>query len=48
MYHLVENLRIVAILLNPFMKDTSKKMLKQLGIEKEELTTWNIIEKYNL
>lgn len=46
MYHLVENLRIVAILLKPFMKHTSKKMLEQLGIKQEELTTWDSIKEY--
>lgn len=46
MYHLLENLRIIAILLNPFMKETSKKMLQQLGIEKEEQTTWDSIQRY--
>ena len=46
MYHLAENLRIVAILLQPFMKETSKKMLEQLGIKDENLTTWNSTETY--
>lgn len=46
MYHLLENLRIIAILLNPFMQETSKKMLQQLGIEKEEQTTWDSIKHY--
>ena len=46
MYHLAENLRIVAILLKPFMTETSEKMLKQLGIEKEELTTWDSTKTY--
>ncbi|NLC88291.1 MAG: methionine--tRNA ligase [Clostridiaceae bacterium] len=46
MYHLAENLRIVAVLLQPFMPETSKKMFEQLGIESEELTKWNSIETY--
>lgn len=46
MYHLLENLRIVAILLQPFMEDTSNKMLEQLGIKQEELTRWDSIERY--
>jgi len=46
MYHLLENLRMIAILLKPFMKDTSQKMLKQLGIEKEELMTWDSMKTY--
>ena len=47
MYHLAENLRIVAILLQPFVKDTSKKMLEQLGIKDENLATWDTTKKYS-
>lgn len=46
MYHLLENLRIVAILLQPFMKDTSNKMLEQLGIKEEEIVNWNSLKSY--
>ena len=46
MYHLAENLRIVAIMLQPFMPETANKMFKQLGIEKEELKNWESLEKY--
>lgn len=46
MYHLTENLRIVAVLLQPFMPETSIKMFKQLGIEKEELRSWESLEAY--
>ncbi len=46
-YHLIENLRRIAILINPFMTATSEKMFKQLGIEKEELKTWESLENYN-
>ena len=45
MYHLLENLRIVAILLQPFMKDTSNRMLEQLGI-KEEVVSWENLKTY--
>ena len=48
MYHLAENLRIVAILLRPFMAETSKKMLDQLGIEKEEQVSWDSIQNYGV
>ena len=48
MYHLAENLRIVAILLNPFMKNTSKAMLKQLGIIDEKLLTWESMKEYDI
>ena len=46
MYHLIENLRIVAVLLQPFMKDTSNKMFEQLGIQDEELKTWDSAKEY--
>ena len=44
MYHLVENLRRIAILINPYMKHTSEKMLNQLNIP-EELRTWDSLDK---
>ena len=46
MYHLIENLRIVAVLLQPFMKDTSNKMFEQLGIKDEKLKTWESAQEY--
>ena len=45
MYHLAENLRIIAVLLQSFMPETSEKMFKQLGI-KNELKSWNSVQKY--
>ncbi len=45
MYHLIENLRIIAVLLQPFMPETAEKMFKQLGI-KNELKSWNSIQEY--
>ena len=46
MYHLVENLRKIAILINPYMGHTSDKMLNQLNIP-AELKTWNSLREYN-
>ena len=46
MYHLAENLRIVAILLRPFIPETSNKIMKQLGIHSEEITTWDSTKTY--
>ena len=45
MYHLAENLRKVAIMLQPFMPETGKNMLEQLGIKDEEWRTWDSLEK---
>ena len=46
MYHLIENLRIVAILLQPFMPDTPAKMFEQLKIEDETLKAWDSTKEY--
>ena len=46
MYHLVQNLRIIAVLIKPFMQETSNKMLNQLGIKNEEFMTWESLENY--
>ena len=48
MYHLVENLRKIAILIYPFMKETSLNILNQLGINDENLKTWDSLYKYDL
>ncbi len=47
MYHLVENLRKVAILVKPFMPETSANILKQLGIQDEENVTWDSLKDYD-
>jgi len=46
MYHLAENLRIVAVLLQPFMPETSDRMFTQLGIESGEQKEWDSTKKY--
>lgn len=48
MQHLVENLRKVAILIKPFMNQTSIKILEQLGINAKELSTWESLYQYNI
>lgn len=48
MYHLVENLRKIAILLMPFMPATSQEMLLQLALNEENLKKWDSLESYNL
>ena len=47
MYHLVENLRKIAILIKPFMQDTSNKIMKQLNIDDESLNSWDSLYEYN-
>lgn len=46
MYHLVENLRKVAIMIKPFMEETTPKMFNQLGINDDKLMTWDSIKEY--
>lgn len=41
MYHLVETLRIVSILLQPYLTQTPAKIWNQLGLASGELTTWD-------
>ena len=47
MYHLVENLRKIAILISPFMRETGENILRQLGIEDKKLKTWNSLYEYD-
>ena len=46
MYHLIENLRQIAILIKPFMNETSENILRQIGIENENLKTWESLNNY--
>lgn len=46
MYHLAEGLRIVSVLLVPFIEGTAKKIQNVLGIEDEALVNWESIAKF--
>ncbi|MGM0862936.1 methionine--tRNA ligase [Bacillus atrophaeus] len=46
MYHLAESLRISAVLLQPFLTKTPKKMFAQLGITDEALKAWDSITRF--
>ena len=46
--HLVENLRKIAILIRPFMQDTSDNIFRQLGINEEKLKTWDSLKEKDL
>lgn len=46
MYHLAEGLRIVSVLLTPFIEDTAKKIQSVLGIEDPALVSWESIAKF--
>ncbi len=47
MYHLIENLRKIGIMLIPFMPETAKNILRQIGIQDDTLKTWESIERYD-
>ena len=47
MYHLIENLRKIGIVLLPFMTQTAQNLLKQIGIQEEQLKTWESLKGYN-
>ncbi|WP_273327354.1 methionine--tRNA ligase [Vallitalea guaymasensis] len=46
LYHLAENLRIISILIEPFMPNTPKLMREQLGITDESIMTWESTKKW--
>jgi len=51
LYNLAEVLRIVAIFIEPFMPQTTPKILQQLGISKDEnldITTWESASQFGL
>lgn len=46
MVHLAESLRRAAILLQPFLTQTPKKVFEQLNITEEQFQTWESLEKF--
>lgn len=46
MYHLIENIRKIGIMLLPIMEDTAKDLLEQIGIL-ENLQTWESLKQYD-
>ena len=44
MYHLIENLRKIAILIKPFMNDTAENIFRQIGVEEENLKMWDSLK----
>lgn len=47
MYHLAEGLRIVSVLLMPFIEDTALKIQDVIGLENKELVTWDSIQSFS-
>ncbi|KOO42356.1 methionine--tRNA ligase [Priestia koreensis] len=48
MSHLAESIRHIAILLQPFLTQTPRKMFEQLGLEDEELRTWGTTDSFGV
>ena len=46
-YHLIENLRKIAILIKSFMNETAENILNQIGIKDENLKTWESLNYYD-
>ena len=44
MYHLIENLRKIAILLKPFINDTADNIFKQIGITSKDDKQWESLK----
>ena len=47
MYHLIENLRKIAILIKPFMNDTADNILRQIGVKEADLQNWESLKIYD-
>ena len=45
MYHLIASLKEIAILIRPFMEETSTNILNQIGIDSNSIT-WNSLKEY--
>lgn len=48
MYNLAEGLRIIGILIQPFMPKTSVKIREQLGIVDDEAYQWDSVQRYGV
>ena len=48
MYHLAEGLRVIAVLLTPFMPTTSQKILQELGVGEPSMTNYQSAKDFGL
>ena len=46
MYNLVESIRVISILIEPFMPETPEKIWAQLGLSKGDATSWESAKKW--
>ncbi len=48
MYHLAESLRMISVLISPFLVETPLKIRHQLGITDKDLASWESIQTFGL
>lgn len=48
LYNLAESIRIVSVLIQPFMVHTSRKIWEQIGIQEGEITNWDSAMTFGL
>ena len=48
LYNLAESIRIISVLIKPFMVHTARKIWDKLGIEDGEKTSWDSISKFGI
>ena len=48
LYNLIESIRIISVLIQPFLHHTSKAIWDQLGIEEGNLTVWDTVTQFGL
>ncbi len=46
MYHLAETIRIISVLIQPFMTNAPKKIWEQLGVHDKQLMSWDSIYEF--
>ncbi|MGO1819663.1 MAG: methionine--tRNA ligase [Senegalia sp. (in: firmicutes)] len=46
LYNLAESIRIISVLIRPFMENTSNEIWKQLGIDSGDYTTWESLSNF--
>ena len=48
LYNLIESIRIISVLIQPFLIHTSRKIWTQIGIAEGELTAWDTVAVFGL
>ena len=48
LYNLSESIRIISVLLKPFMPDTAAEILRQMGIDSDEEICWDSTKKWGV